>query len=178
MIRKTLTASVATAAMVLAGAALAAPPAGGGAPGGGPSAAAATARMNSQGPANASPTGIAHASPNSVLNSTTTPAPTTRAVNSQALQHANTRAIGRANPNSVLARSSVPGTSLPGLTQGLNVVNANGTALGTVSRIVTDNSGNVRLVIVTSPTGQTYRLAPNSLSINGTTVTTTSPIGG
>jgi hypothetical protein len=39
---------------------------------------------------------------------------------------------------------------------------------------VTDNSGNIRLVIVTTSTGQMLRLSPTSLSISGGVVTTTS----
>jgi hypothetical protein len=38
--------------------------------------------------------------------------------------------------------------------------------------VVTDSSGNVRLVIVTSPTGQTLRLAPTTLTMSGNTVVT------
>jgi hypothetical protein len=51
--------------------------------------------------------------------------------------------------------------------------------IGTVSQVVTDSSGNIRAVIVTnSTTGQTFRLAPNTLSISGGTVTTTSATVG
>jgi hypothetical protein len=46
-----------------------------------------------------------------------------------------------------------------------------------VSQIVTDSSGNVRLVIVTSSTGQTFRLAPTSLTLSGGVVTTTQTAG-
>lgn len=191
MIRKILTATLASAAMAVAAPAVAGPGHGnGGGVGGGigaganmggiggPSQAGLSARMNSQGPLNASPTGISHASPNSVLNSGTTTTTNTRAVNSQGLMHSSTNGIARANSNSVLARGGIQGTALPGLAQNLNVVNANGTTIGTVRQVVYGNDGSVRLVTVQSPTGQIYRLAPNTLSISGTTVTTTSPIGG
>lgn len=159
--------------------------------------------MNSQGPANASTTGISNASPNSVLNTsgttstmtrptrgtdldertTTSTKPTTTTTNpavgtSQGPNHASTTGIAHANSHSVLAGGAVQSTTLPGLTQGLNVVNSSGTTIGTVSQIVYGNDGSIRLVTVQSPTGQVYRVAPNTLTINGTTVTTTSTIGG
>lgn len=187
MIRTALRTAAASVAILIAGSALAAPGGGGGGPAGGgnvnaganagmggPSQSGLDARVNSQGPMNASPTGISHASPNSVLNTNSTTTTTTRATNSQGLQHASPTGISHANTNSVLGRGAVPSTSLPGLTTGLTVQNSSGTTLGTVSRVVTDSSGNIRLVIVTSSTGQTYRLAPTTLSISGGVVTTTS----
>jgi hypothetical protein len=42
-----------------------------------------------------------------------------------------------------------------------------------VSRVITGSDGSIRAVVVTSPTGQTTRLAPNTLSISGGVVTTT-----
>jgi hypothetical protein len=45
--------------------------------------------------------------------------------------------------------------------------------------VVTDTSGNVRLVVVTSPTGETFRLSPTTLTMSGDTLVTTQPgIGG
>lgn len=170
MIRNILTAGVAVAALAFAAPTLAKP--GGGA--GANVSAGANARVNSQGPANASPTGVLNSNPHSVLHTTTTPSPTTRATNSQGLQNANTRAISRANANSSLARGAVAPTALPGLTTGLTVNSSTGATLGTVSQVVTDSSGNIRLVVVTSSTGQTYRLAPTTLSISGGVLTTTS----
>ena len=184
MIRKILAASVATVALGLAGPALAGPGHAGGGMGGranagvmgGPSQSGIDARMNSQGPANASATGIANASPNSVLNGTTST--NVRGSNSQGLMHASPNGIANANSNSVLARGAVSSGTLPGLTTGLTVQNSSGTSIGTVSRVVTGSDGSVRMVIVQSPTGQTFRVAPNTLSISGNTVTTTSTIGG
>jgi hypothetical protein len=170
MIRNILTAGVAVAAMTLAAPTLAKP-----GEGGGPSQTGINSRVNSQGSVNAAPRAIERSSPNSALHTTTTTSPTTRATNSQGLQHANPRAISRANANSALAPNAVAPAALPGLTTGLTVNNSAGVSLGTVSQIVTDSSGNIRLVIVTnSSTGQTYRLAPTTLSISGGVVTTTS----
>jgi hypothetical protein len=186
MIRNVLTASVAVAALTIATPALAKPGEGGaagananvnaGANAGanvGASQSAIDARVNSQGSLNASPNAVTHANPNSAIQSNTIP--TTPALNGQGLQNANPRAISRANASSALARNAVPSVSLPGLTTGLTVNTSGGATLGTVSQVVTDSSGNIRLVIVTNTTtGQTYRLAPTTLSISGGVVTTTS----
>jgi hypothetical protein len=101
-------------------------------------AATSQARLHSQGPLHASPTGIAHAS-----------------------------------SRSVLARGAVVSGSLVGLTAGQTVRTSSGTTLGTVSQIVTGSNGSIRLVIVTSSTGQTFRLSPTMLSLSGGVVTTT-----
>lgn len=122
--------------------------------------------------------GTTHASPNSSMNRLDTT--TNPAVNvSQGPNHASINGITHASPNSVLARGAVSSTTLPNLTTGLNVQNSSGATIGQVSQVVTDRSGNIRLVIVTdSTTGQTFRLAPNTLTISGSTVTTTSTTGG
>lgn len=183
MFRNLLATSIASAAIIVAVPAFAAPGNGNGgrqgnaaaAPGGGPSQSAIDARVNSQGPANASPTGVTNASPNSALHTTTpTTTPTTNATKSQGLQHASPTGVANANSKSVLARGAVPSTALPGLTTGLTVQTTGGTTLGTVSQVVTGKDGSIRLVIVTSSAGQTYRLVPNTLSISGGVVTTTS----
>ena len=95
-------------------------------------------------------------------------------VNSRGALNASPRAIERANSNSVLAQGSVAADMLPGLTTGLTVQSSTGTTLGTVSQVVTGTDGSIRLVIVTSPTGETIRLAPSTLTISGGVVTTTS----
>lgn len=94
--------------------------------------------------------------------------------NSQGPYHASPTGIAHANSHSVLAGGAVASTTLPGLTTGLTVQNSAGTSLGTVSRVVTDSSGNIRMVYVTSPGGHTYAVAPSSLSISGNVVTTSS----
>lgn len=187
MIRNVLTIALASGAMIAAGPLSAKPG------GGGPSAGATTgtnthvgagagqagtnARVNSQGSINASPNGMLNSNANSaVRNSTTTnvtPNTTPNATKSQGLQNASPTGIAHASPRSVLARGAVAATDLPGLTTGMTVNNSAGTSIGTVSQVVTGADGSIRLVIVTSPTGQTIRLAPSTLSISGGVVTTT-----
>jgi hypothetical protein len=138
---------------------------------GGPGHAGVNAGLNAQ--------GALQASPNSVLNRGTTVS-TTTTVNpavgiSQGPNHASITGIAHANSRSVLAGGTVSSTALPGLTTGLTVQTRTGATLGRVSQVVTDRSGNIRLVVVTNAsTGQSYRLAPTSLSISGNLVTTTS----
>lgn len=93
--------------------------------------------------------------------------------NSQGLMHASITAIERANSRSALARSAVRASALPGLNTGLTVKGRSGATIGTVSRIVTGADGKIRLVVASSSTGRTIRLAPNTLSVSGGTVTTT-----
>ena len=110
---------------------------------------------------------------------TGTPDLTTRATNSQGPFHASPTGIAHANQNSVLARGSVALSTLSGLATNMQVQNANGTNIGSVSQIVMGPNNTVRLVIVTNmTTGQTFRLAPTTLSINGTTLVTSSTVGG
>lgn len=99
------------------------------------------------------------------------------AAHSQALMHASPTGIAHANFHSVLAGGTVVSGSLAGLTTGLAVNTSAGTRLGTVSQIVTDSTGNIRQVIVTSSTGQTFRLSPTMLSLSGGVVTTTQTTG-
>lgn len=135
------------------------------------------ARLNSQGLAHASATGIAHANSHSVLASTRTSMTSQARLNSQGLFHASTTGIAHANSHSVLANGMVVSGSLAGLTTGQTVKTSGGTTLGTVSQVVTGSDGSIRLVVVTSSTGQTFRLLPTSLSIGGGVVTTTQKIG-
>lgn len=73
----------------------------------------------------------------------------------------------------------MPSAALPGLTTNLTVQTSAGVTIGTVSQVVTGTDGSIRLVVVTSPTGQTFRLLPNTLSVSGGVVTTTTAnIGG
>jgi ribosomal 30S subunit maturation factor RimM len=78
----------------------------------------------------------------------------------------------------VVARGAVTSTNLPGLTSGLTVQNSSGTSIGTVSQVITTSNGSIAGIVVTSPTGQTFRLAPTTLSISGNVVTTTSTTTG
>ena len=185
MIRNVLSVALGSAAIALASPVIAGPGGGhGGGPGGGANISAG-ANMNAGAMGGPSQTGInagvnaqgsINASPNSALNrnATTTTTTTTRAINSQGPFRASPTGIVHASPNSVLGRGAVSSITLPGLTTGLTVQTSTGTTLGNVSQIVTDTSGNIRLVIVTNATtGQTLRLAPNTLSISGGVVTTT-----
>jgi len=145
----------------------------------------------SQGPMNASPTGIMNANPNSVLSTGTTTAPTSTmttttntgtnastnsqaTVHSQGPAHASPTGIAHANENSVLARGAVAATTLPGLTTGLVVNNSGGTQVGTVTQVITGPNDTIRALVVTSTSGKTYTLLPSTLSISGNVVTTTS----
>ena len=110
------------------------------------------------------------------INSTTTTAAMGRA-RMNSLMHASVRGISRASSHSVLAGGAVLSSALPGLTTGLTVKNSGGTTVGTVHQIVTGPDGSVRLVVVTSPTGQTFRLIPSTLSVSGGVVTTTAMVG-
>ena len=196
MFRKTLMVLAGNAAIVVSPPALAAPGGGngGGGPHGGGSAMGAAAGVNT------SSMGPAQAGPNASFNGPmTTTAPTitndrTNAgtgiqananvgsqavVHSQGPLHASPNGIAHASSNSVLARGAVTSTTLPGLTNGLTVHNSTGTSIGTVSQVITGSDGAIRAVVVTSPTGQSFRLAPTTLSISGGVVTTTSTtVGG
>lgn len=112
------------------------------------------------------------------INSSTNVAANSQArLNSQGPAHASATGIAHANAHSVLAAGAVASSALPGLATGLTVNTSGGTTLGTVSRIVRGTDGTIRQVIVTSPTGQTYRLSPSTLSISGSVVTTTQTSG-
>jgi len=83
---------------------------------------------------------------------------------------------GVANANENAGLSSATAADLSGLTTGLTVKDSTGATLGTVSKIEKSKDGTVRNVLVESATGKrTIRLAPNSLSVSGDVVTTTSP---
>jgi hypothetical protein len=174
MIRKIFTATIAAGALAIAGPAIAGPGhGGGGGHGGGVGASGSMGGGGHGGGVGASGTMGGGGSLGGGLNAHVN-AGSAATLNSQGLLNASPTGIAHANPNSVLARGAVSGTSLPGLMNGLTVMNSAGTTLGTVSQVVTDSSGNIRLVIVTSPTGQTLRLAPSTLSISNNVVTTTS----
>lgn len=190
MFHKSLLAVVASAAVLSAVPALAQGKGGGGGQGGPPPGAGSQGGMNSQGPANASPTGIMNASPNSVLSTvpptTTTPTADVNAssksqatTNSQGPSHASPTGISHANQNSVLARGAVQSITLAGLATGLAVNNSSGTQVGTVSRVITGPNNTIRAVVVTTTSGKTVTLSPSTLTISGSVVTTTSTtVGG
>ena len=163
MLRKTLMTTAVGAAMVIAGPAFAQAH---GARSGG-----LAARANANANLHANEQAPANVTTNANVNSKAT-------VNSQGPANASINGIAHASPNSVLARGAVSATTLPGLTAGLTVQNSAGTSIGTVSQVFTGSDGSIRAVIVTSPTGQTFRLPPSTLTISGSVVTTTSTTVG
>lgn len=158
---------------------------GGAAMGGGPSQTGMDARMGGMGPSNASPTAIDHASPNSVLNQSTTTTPTTTTMQpttnpatgtSQGPYHASPNGAAHATEHSVL--SGTAGTPLTNVTTGTAVYDSSGTQLGTVSKVKTSSNGAISRVFVTV-NGKTYALSPSAFMIdtNGN-LTTTYNFGG
>lgn len=190
MLRNILSTALVGASIVVAGPALAGPGGGGGHGGGAsigmrggfgaamgpsmgePSRVNINSRVNSQGMLNSSSRGIARSNSRSALHAQATTR--VHGATNQSLMHASLRAISRASPRSALARASVPRGALPGLATGLMVKGSGGATIGTVSRIVTGTDGRIRLLVATSSSGRTIRIAPNTLSISGGVVTTTS----
>ena len=204
MLRTTFITSIAGAALIAAVPALAAPGGNGGGNGGGNSGGSAsasmggmnspgadmrdTARANSQGSINASDQAIERANQNSAISGTTTGTGTTRTrinpnvsgttrANSQGAAHANINGLAHASPRSALSSAGV--TTLTGLTTGLTVNNSAGTSVGTVSNVILNRSGAVVGVQVNLTGGGTVTLPATSLSMDGTTVITSSTaVGG
>lgn len=173
MFSKSLMTLAGSAAILITGPALAAP---GGGNGGGARGSGAPGAN-----AGASAMGAMQANSNASFNRPTMSGTTTinsngsaALQNSQGLAHASPNGIAHASPNSVLARGSVSGSTLTGLTTNMTVNNSSGTQIGTVSRIITGPNNTIRAVIVTSSSGQTFTVAPTTLSISGGVVTTTS----
>jgi hypothetical protein len=134
---------------------------------GGPAGAALDARMNSMGPANASPNGIAHANSNSVLGDGTTTT-TTRA---------NARAKLDAAFPGTKGKAKVTSGSLSGLSAGTTLL-SNGTAVGTVEQIRTSNDGTARVVLVQTANGRLFPIPANKLTYANGTLTTTARLNG
>lgn len=95
-----------------------------------------------------------------------------RRVNSQGPANASLRALTRASPNSVLAGAGV--TTLTGLATGLTVNNSGGTAIGTVDSVLTNRAGAVVGINVDLAAGGTVFIPATTLTMNGTTVVTSS----
>jgi hypothetical protein len=83
-------------------------------------------------------------------------------------------ALQNANPNAALTPGQAGASaSLSALAEGMTVQSSTGTSLGTISRIERSPDGTVRTVLLTRPGANgTVRLDPSTLSITGTTVTT------
>lgn len=94
--------------------------------------------------------------------------------NSQGFNHASREGIEHANQNSILARNAVPSALLPGLTTGQQILNGNGSMLGTITNVLTTRNGSIAGVVVTEPNGQMIRLPGSALSqtANGLSVNT------
>jgi hypothetical protein len=134
------------------------------------------ARLNSQGPANASATGIAHANSHSVLAgaaANVTPRGSRRA-NSQGPAHASATGIAHANSRSVLAGAST--SRLTGVSVGMPLF-SNGTQVGTVTRVITAN-GVITRVLAQGMNGRIYSFAPSQLTATAGSVTTTRTLRG
>lgn len=95
-----------------------------------------------------------------------------RRVNSQGPAHASIQGLTRASPKSVLAGAGV--TTLTGLATGLTVENSGGTSIGTVDSIVTNRAGAVVGIRVDLTSGGTVLIPATTLSMDGTTVITSS----
>jgi hypothetical protein len=95
-----------------------------------------------------------------------------RRVNSQGPFHASPQGLVHASPNSVLAGAGV--TTLTGLVSGLTVNNSGGTAIGTVDSILTNRSGAVVGINVDLTAGGTVFIPATTLTMDGTTVITSS----
>ena len=93
-------------------------------------------------------------------------------MDSQGAAHANINGLVHASPNSALSSAGV--TTLTGLTTGLTVNNSAGTSIGTVSSVLTNRAGAVVGVKVALTGGGSVTLPATSLSMNGTTVVTSS----
>lgn len=93
-------------------------------------------------------------------------------VNSQGAAHANINGLIHASPNSALASAGV--TSLTGLDTGLTVNDSGGMLVGTVDEVITNRTGAVVAIRVDLDAGGTAIIPATTLSMDGTTVVTSS----
>ena len=184
MKRLTLMTSIAGLAMI-AGPALADPPAGRGGGNAGATMGAGTnggmnggmsatgqtmrdqARINSQGPANASATGIAHANENSVLSGTTTDT----TVRGQGAANASVNGLAHAGTGSALGGAG--SMELNTVTGGTDVIGTGGTSIGTVTGLMKNRSGAVVGIQVELEGGASATIPASSLTLSGGVLTTT-----
>ena len=195
MIRTTFIASAAALAVAVSTPAVAGP---GGGHGGGPGAGAAgqmggmqgaagaggmsspgatvraDARVNSQGAANANQHALDNANANSALGSSTTTTTTAPLTGTRIRPENRMSGNVSTHANTTLSAHG----QLTGVTTGMNVLDTNGTAIGTVSGIVTNRSGAVVGIRVDLTGGGTVLLPATSLSMSGTTVVTSSTTTG
>jgi sporulation protein YlmC with PRC-barrel domain len=113
---------------------------------------------------NASPNGIDHSSPNSVLHDSTTATTTTTRPDVRGLAGTNTT-------------SKVASGTFSGLTTGTTLY-SNGTAVGTVQQIRTNANGSVTVVVVKGTDGGFYAVPATKLSWASGTLSTTARLAG
>lgn len=92
-------------------------------------------------------------------------------VNSQGATHASIDGLIHASPRSALGAAGI--TTLTGLTTGLTVNGTGGTAVGTVSSVLVNQSGAVVGITVDLAGGGTVTIPATTLTMNGTVVDTT-----
>jgi ribosomal 30S subunit maturation factor RimM len=92
-------------------------------------------------------------------------------VNAQGAAHASIDGLIHANPRSALGAAGI--TTLTGLTTGLTVNGTGGTAVGTVSSVLVNQSGAVVGITVDLTGGGTVTIPATTLTMNGTVVDTT-----
>jgi len=188
MVRKIMTAALASAAIAMAAPALAAPGGGGGGGGGGgmgnaggmggpgggmgnmggmggPSQTGIDARSGSMGSMNASQTGIDHSSPNSAIHDSTSTTTTTST-------QPDTRGLAGTNTTTKVASGT-----FSGLTTGTTLY-SNGTAVGTVQQIRMTGNGSVAVIVVKGTDGGFYAVPASKLSWTGGTLSTTARLAG
>lgn len=76
-----------------------------------------------------------------------------------------------ANTSEAFEGTGVPSAFLPDLSTGLTVDSSAGTSIGTVSRVIASDNGNISGIVVTSANGQMFVLPASDLSMSGNTVT-------
>ena len=174
MTRISLTASIATLALVAAAPALAKP-------GGGGDGARGAARGGAAAPAR--DVGSAVRDVARTVNDRTSGAIDRANANSLSRSPADSEAVtGTRIPSTSIdsrakAKASVSANanaSLTGVTTGMSVVDSSGVEVGTVTGVRTVGSGNVKAVQVTLADGSVILLSPNSVSLDGDVLTTTS----
>ena len=191
MVRKVLTAALASAAIAIAAPAMAAPGGVGGGLGGGlgggvgggvgggggggignmggmggPSQTGIDARAGSMGSMNASPSGIEHSNANSVLHDSTSTSTTSTTT------QPDVRGLAGTNTTTKVASGT-----FSGLTTGTTLYSS-GTAVGTVQQIRTTGNGSVAVVVVKGTDGGFYAVPASKLSWAGGTLSTTARLAG
>ena len=118
------------------------------------------AKVNEAAPAaNASTTAADNANPNSVANASPNSAAAIGTTGADAAVVAGAGALGA--------------SSLGGISTGLAVKGADGSALGTVSKVVKGPDGAISQIIVTSASGRSFPVAAGKLSVSGGAVIVT-----